>query len=485
MIQINCANCRSLLAFEDADAGRVVACPDCAAKVRIPEPLEELDEPETRNTVVVRMMGQPRWQLFDMAVPIVVDGRQVGEGSVKTGFDVVVKMPVGDHTVEIGPASHELDFPRKGHYEVEFAYSTMWGKYSVPPKVFPISTDEAAGWPMANADIERSAGRRSRRRAEANDPIDLDSPDGAVSVQDEAVLFELERLQTQKSGWGGAIGLLVISLILFMGAAGVQEIWESLIFLVPVLAFHELGHYLAMLVFGYRNIRMFFIPFLGAAVSGRHYNVAGWKKAIVALAGPLPGILVGAAVGAAALIVGAPKLVVDAALFALALNGFNLLPFLPLDGGWVVHAVLFVRHPVLDIVFRVAAALCLVGLAIFMQNWCLGAVALFMLVAAPMAYRTARIAQRLGKEGLVTRSLDNQSIPTDAALRILAELRRVLPPQTPAATMAQHVANVFEAYNAEPPDVSASLGLLALHAGGFILALVVGVVIIATQHQPG
>jgi len=45
---------------------------------------------------------------------------------------------------------------------------------------------------------------------------------------------------------------------------------------------------------------MFFVPLLGAAVMGRHYNVKGWQKAVVSLAGPVPGILVGlglAAVG--------------------------------------------------------------------------------------------------------------------------------------------------------------------------------------------
>jgi membrane-associated protease RseP (regulator of RpoE activity) len=167
------------------------------------------------------------------------------------------------------------------------------------------------------------------------------------------------------------------------------------------------------------------------------------------------------------------------------LNGFNLLPFLPLDGGWVVHAVLFVRHPVLDVVFRVVAAVCLAGVAYVSSSWCLGSVAFFMLVAAPTAYRTARIAQRLGREGLVTRSLDGRSIPNEAALRILAELRRELPAQTPPNTLAQHVANVFETFNAEPPGFLASLGLLTLHAAGFLLALIAAVVIAAARNQPG
>jgi hypothetical protein len=99
-----------------------------------------------------------------------------------------------------------------------------------------------------------------------------------VAPQDEDVLAELERMQTQKPGWLGTSAVLVISMILFIGAQWKQQIWDSIFILVPVLFFHELGHYLAMRLFGYRNLRMFFIPFFGAAVTGKHYNIAGWKK---------------------------------------------------------------------------------------------------------------------------------------------------------------------------------------------------------------
>src|SRR5438067_1346578 len=44
--------------------------------------------------------------------------------------------------------------------------------------------------------------------------------------------------------------------------------------IVAVLLFHELGHYAGMRVFGYRDVRMFFVPFLGAAVSGRRDGTA-------------------------------------------------------------------------------------------------------------------------------------------------------------------------------------------------------------------
>ena len=41
---------------------------------------------------------------------------------------------------------------------------------------------------------------------------------------------------------------------------------EMLAILVGVLFVHELGHWVAMRVFGYRNLKMFFIPFFGAGL---------------------------------------------------------------------------------------------------------------------------------------------------------------------------------------------------------------------------
>jgi hypothetical protein len=52
------------------------------------------------------------------------------------------------------------------------------------------------------------------------------------------------------------------------------------------------------------------------------------------------------------------------------------------------------------------------------------------------------------------------------------------------SVMAQHVANVFEAFNAEPPGVLVSLGLLLLHFVSFLAALVMAAVLTALHHRP-
>ena len=155
---------------------------------------------------------------------------------------------------------------------------------------------------------------------------------------DAGVLAEIDRLQRRKANWGTTLVVLVISAVLFYVIGSAAWDWKTAALLIPILLFHELGHYVSMRVFGYRNLRMFFIPLFGAAVTGRNYNVAAWKKAVVSLAGPLPGICLGVPLGVAGYLLG-QKLLLEAATLMILLNGINLIPLLPLDGGWTVHAL--------------------------------------------------------------------------------------------------------------------------------------------------
>jgi Zn-dependent protease len=302
----------------------------------------------------------------------------------------------------------------------------------------------------------------------------------AISPADAAVLDELKKLNTRPPGWGNAIGILVVSLIMFAGTMRGGS-WDGVFILLGVLFFHELGHYVAMRCFNYRNVRMFFIPFFGAAVTGRHYNVAGWKKAVVALAGPVPGIVLAIPLAVAGVAFKEPT-TTKVALMLLILNGFNLLPFLPLDGGWVAHGVLFVRHPSLDVVFRVLAAIGLGGVAVLFGDWILIGLAVFMLVSIPGAWRIAQTAHQLRERGFAGESTDEEEIPDSAALAILAELRPKLPPTTVPKVMAGFVANVFSTVNAHPPSALASIAILTVHAGTFLTAVIMTFLLILARE---
>jgi Zn-dependent protease len=147
------------------------------------------------------------------------------------------------------------------------------------------------------------------------------------------VLLELSQLQNKKPGGYGGLIVLIVSIFLFMLAGKQQWSWSYVLIIAPLLFFHELGHYVAMRAFNYRNLRMFFIPFFGAAVPGRNYNVPGWKKVVVSLMVPVPVILLGVILGAIGLLTH-NALLLKIATVSLFLNGFNLLPLLPLAGGY-------------------------------------------------------------------------------------------------------------------------------------------------------
>jgi len=83
---------------------------------------------------------------------------------------------------------------------------------------------------------------------------------------------------------GLLIGTLALSVLVFLWL-GLPLLF--LLILLLVIVFHELGHYIGMWIFGYRDLRMFFIPFFGAAVSGVKYGVPVWQQATVLLLGPL------------------------------------------------------------------------------------------------------------------------------------------------------------------------------------------------------
>src|SRR5262249_8607596 len=89
----------------------------------------------------VRMFAKGKWFLFDSVYSIKINDQFVGEGSVKKGFDINIRLPAGVHKVELlhrsvvpGPA-HVLNLTEQGVYEVEFEFSRMWGDYSPPPKI--------------------------------------------------------------------------------------------------------------------------------------------------------------------------------------------------------------------------------------------------------------------------------------------------------------------------------------------------------------
>jgi len=279
--------------------------------------------------------------------------------------------------------------------------------------------------------------------------------------------------------------ILIVSLALFVMVLTPGTGIIGVVVLVVVVFIHEMGHLIAMRLFGYRDIQMFFIPFFGAAVSGVETSPNGTKRALVALAGPLPGIILGL-ICTIALHATRQPIFMTAARDFLFINTFNLLPFVPLDGGRYLEAVLFSRHPMLRAVSDGVAAIALGYLAILLKAPLLIVLAVFQLLAVKRTYASGRLAQRI-KQELDTRTIaDTEPVESRATVEripwpYVERLTPIVATHVPEAqqsdpkAIAVALRRVWNLVWFKPPSAAASIGLLALFAicvvGGVIVTI--------------
>lgn len=163
-----------------------------------------------------------------------------------------------------------------------------------------------------------------------------------------------------ESGWlrfvRPAVSLLVYALVYFFVFRN-HPFWIFII--TGIVLLHETGHFLAMKYFGYRDVQMFFIPFLGGFVSGAPLRVSQRQRIITLFAGPVPGILLGIAMLFLFYETG-NRFYYQFSFFLIVLNVFNLLPVTPLDGGQLLRNLYGSKTDVLQPVF-----LAIVGIAVF------------------------------------------------------------------------------------------------------------------------
>jgi Zn-dependent protease len=305
--------------------------------------------------------------------------------------------------------------------------------------------------------------------------------DIGVEAEHAGIFAELTKMQhSAPRSWMKSLSILAISMVAFVAAGMNKQHPAELLGLILVLLVHELGHYAAMRAFKYRNVQMFFIPFFGAAVTGRSFSVAGYKKAIVSLMGPLPGIAIGVILGLIAIFTSTPTLIPCALLF-LILNGFNLLPFLPLDGGWFFQTVLFSRSIWFEMFFRVVTVLALLGLSTAMHSKIFMYLAIIMAVALPQSLRTGKLAKKL--RGTIPPPTDeNGDIHPAAAGAIIRDVKAAMPSLKGPKQIAVTVTNIYERIFSRPPSALASIGLTAAYGGALLVALVFTSILAVRQN---
>lgn len=303
-------------------------------------------------------------------------------------------------------------------------------------------------------------------------PIDTEQLEGKQDELIEAVEAELAKKKAkQRSPWNNLWGL-ALSLIVFAALGLFEATLQGIVIVIGVLFFHELGHLAGMKLFGYRDVRMFFIPLFGTAVSGKARRESGARQGLVSLMGPVPGIIAGFVVGVVHLGTGG-ELSAQIARTALIINAFNLLPFLPLDGGRLLEAVLFGRRPRVEAGFKVFAACGLGLLALGLGSIVLGVLAGFELFGVSTVLLHGRAVRRLREEfaeGAESDEVEEVPRPQLAVIvNVLAE--KLGKGKNPAAAIAPHIEIIWRRFVQRHPRVLASGALVAAYA----LALILGI----------
>jgi len=169
-----------------------------------------------------------------------------------------------------------------------------------------------------------------------------------------------------KSNWG----LTLFSIVMFIASFLIfftNQI-NFVFFLILVLFFHEMGHFLFMKKFKYENVRMLFIPLMGAFVQGSKEKYSQRESLWVVLAGPIPGVVVGCIT-----IVIASHYQLQWALtlsfIFLFLNTINLLPIDPLDGGQLFKLLVHRQRDFFMMLFALGSSLLMIVVGLLLNDW--------------------------------------------------------------------------------------------------------------------
>ena len=169
----------------------------------------------------------------------------------------------------------------------------------------------------------------------------------------------------------GSISKTVFSMVLFaLTFSLIISDYLLIFFLVLVLLIHELGHFVFMKLYDYKGLKMLFIPFMGALVQGEKKKYSQQESAIMLIAGPLPGIIIGFFLLQYGINENILWLIQLGILF-MALNVVNLIPIDPLDGGQLMRVLFFGNQAFFQFVFSFLSSLFLIGIGVWLDAWLL------------------------------------------------------------------------------------------------------------------
>lgn len=178
-----------------------------------------------------------------------------------------------------------------------------------------------------------------------------------------------------KSNWSATAFSIVLFILVFMYFFS-NEI-NFILALVIVLLVHELGHFLLMKLFGYKNVRMLFVPLMGAFVHGKKEKYSQKESLLVVGAGPFPGLIIGFFLMLFSQQMNSP-LMFQAGMLFLLLNIINLVPLDPLDGGQLFKLLISENQERFLMIFSLISSLLIIGCGFFLNSLLLMIFGFFM-----------------------------------------------------------------------------------------------------------
>jgi Zn-dependent protease len=349
----------------------------------------------------------------------------------------------------------------------------------------PVEVPEVAaeGWEMPAEVQEMPVGTIGAEEFEAYraiapaEPPPADGVDVAIEASEvwetrrnpfeASVVKELEKARNPRGNWIQTLLILAVSLLVFVALGATQSPLVFTMMLVGVLFLHEIGHYLGMRIFGYRNVRMFFIPLFGAAVSGQKTSVKGYQDAIVSLMGPLPGLCLAAALfvtlSIPGLVEGHRAELAQAATLLALINGFNLLPVLPLDGGRLLNQILFSRNRYLEGAFLFVTVLALIAYGAMVGGpSAVGFGIGFLIMFGGNIYKTNAIVWQMRDRFRGQIPPIDAPIPPPMLRTIMGHVRRLSVVEN-AKTMAGATFRVWERMHIQTPGIAATMAILTVY----------------------
>ena len=282
-----------------------------------------------------------------------------------------------------------------------------------------------------------------------------------------------------------SLTLLIVTIILFFSSQIISAKWQETLILIGVLLFHELGHLAAMKLLKYNDVKMFFIPFFGAAVSGKSRNDTAVKNCIVSLMGPLPGIVLGVLLY---FLFGLTKnyYIFKTAQVMLLLNAFNFLPIMPLDGGRFVD-VLFVNRRYFRFLFAFAGAAVFIILAGSASDIFIGILGVFSVYVAIGNFKLHGMSNDLKTRGINAASV-NGLIEDEPSLQIVidklkAAYPKLFKPKVSYRGIFNQLTVIVDTIKFEPARFLPKVVLLASYLVLVIASLVVAIFFIAANYQ--